>query len=75
MHAWTHPHRMVWQAAHLDNVVQCGAADLIYTTTDSRLGGAPVPWSQYFWEAFPAGSGPTDRTTYMFSYMDADSRR
>ncbi|PKU87831.1 hypothetical protein MA16_Dca021177 [Dendrobium catenatum] len=26
---------------------------------------------QYFWEAFPAGSGPTDRTTYMFTYVDA----
>jgi flavin-dependent dehydrogenase len=30
---------------------------------------------QLFWEAFPAGSSPTDRTTYMFSYMDADPRR
>lgn len=30
---------------------------------------------QYFWEAFPAGSGPRDRTTYMFAYQDADSRR
>ncbi|PSR15524.1 FAD-dependent oxidoreductase [filamentous cyanobacterium CCP3] len=27
---------------------------------------------QYFWEAFPARNG---RTTYMFSYMDADPRR
>ncbi|MGB3309090.1 MAG: FAD-binding oxidoreductase [Nodosilinea sp.] len=27
---------------------------------------------QYFWEAFPARDG---RTTYMFSYMDADPRR
>ncbi|XP_010928223.1 uncharacterized protein [Elaeis guineensis] len=26
---------------------------------------------QYFWEAFPAGSGPTDRTTYLFTYTDA----
>jgi len=30
---------------------------------------------QLFWEAFPAGSGPRDRTTYMFSYMDADKSR
>jgi len=30
---------------------------------------------QYFWEAFPAGSGPTDRTTYMFAYMDAHPDR
>lgn len=27
--------------------------------------------AQYFWEAFPAGSGPGDRTTYMFTYLDA----
>ncbi|CAL9748515.1 unnamed protein product [Musa acuminata subsp. burmannicoides] len=26
---------------------------------------------QYFWEAFPAGTGPTDRTTYMFTYVEA----
>lgn len=30
---------------------------------------------QYFWEAFPAGSGPGDRTTYMFTYVDADPSR
>lgn len=30
---------------------------------------------QYFWEAFPAGSGPEDRTTYLFTYVDADQRR
>ena len=30
---------------------------------------------QLFWEAFPAGSGPRDRTTYMFSYMDAEKSR
>eukprot|EP00953_Heterococcus_sp_UTEX-ZZ885_P013001 7435-Heterococcus_DN1.PRE.2 len=30
---------------------------------------------QYFWEAFPAGSGPADRTTYMFQYLDADPAR
>ncbi|KAK9803372.1 hypothetical protein WJX72_000257 [[Myrmecia] bisecta] len=36
---------------------------------------AAVPDTQYFWEAFPAGSGPTDRTTYMFSYMDAQPTR
>ena len=27
--------------------------------------------AQYFWEAFPAGSGPTERTTYMFTYLDS----
>ena len=30
---------------------------------------------QYFWEAFPAGSGPTDRTTYMFTYLDSAPHR
>ena len=30
---------------------------------------------QYFWEAFPAGSGKQDRTTYLFTYMDAKSGR
>jgi len=34
-----------------------------------------MPRVQYFWEAFPAGSGPTDRTTYMFTYVDADKSR
>lgn len=33
------------------------------------------PQPQYFWEAFPSGSGPGDRTTYMFTYLDADPRR
>ncbi len=30
---------------------------------------------QYFWEAFPTGTGPTDRTTYMFTYADAEAYR
>ena len=30
---------------------------------------------QYFWEAFPAGSGKSDRTTYLFTYMDAKNER
>ena len=47
------------------------SADLIYTTTDIR----PDYQGQYFWEAFPAGSGPADRTTYMFTYLDADPSR
>eukprot|EP00596_Hydrurales_sp_CCMP1899_P000466 CAMPEP_0119049718 /NCGR_PEP_ID=MMETSP1177-20130426/66016_1 /TAXON_ID=2985 /ORGANISM="Ochromonas sp, Strain CCMP1899" /LENGTH=553 /DNA_ID=CAMNT_0007027271 /DNA_START=134 /DNA_END=1795 /DNA_ORIENTATION=+ len=48
-------------------------SDLIYTDTpispkeDSQL--------QYFWEAFPAGSGKKDRTTYLFTYMDAKKER
>ena len=27
--------------------------------------------AQLYWEAFPAGSGPADRTSYMFTYLDA----
>jgi flavin-dependent dehydrogenase len=48
-------------------------SDVIYTDTpitskaDSSL--------QYFWEAFPAGSGKQDRTTYLFTYMDAKKER
>lgn len=48
-------------------------SDVIYTDTpltdktDSQL--------QYFWEAFPAGSDKTDRTTYLFTYMDSKADR
>ena len=42
---------------------------MIYSNTDLNATG------QYFWEAFPAGSGPADRTTYLFTYIDADPRR
>ena len=49
--------------------------DLIYTnqgmTDDSSL-KAPM---QYFWEAFPAGVGPDVRTTYLFTYVDANEGR
>ncbi len=45
------------------------AGDVIYTNEDLNAVG------QYFWEAFPAGSGPSDRTTYLFTYIDADPRR
>ena len=30
---------------------------------------------QYYWEAFPAGSGEGDRTTYLFTYLDAAPER
>ncbi|KAK3257070.1 hypothetical protein CYMTET_33830, partial [Cymbomonas tetramitiformis] len=43
--------------------------DVIYTNTDIS------DYRQTFWEAFPAGSGPTDRTTYMFTYLDAHPDR
>ncbi|XP_024389786.1 uncharacterized protein [Physcomitrium patens] len=48
-------------------------SDLIYTNTQVTQVGSSK--TQYFWEAFPAGSGPTDRTTYMFSYLDATPSR
>lgn len=35
----------------------------------------PLSQTQLFWEAFPAGTGPSDRTTYLFSYVDADPAR
>ena len=47
------------------------SADLIFTTTDID----DAYQGQYFWEAFPAGSGPCDRTTYMFTYVDAHESR
>ncbi|KAA8491172.1 hypothetical protein FVE85_9467 [Porphyridium purpureum] len=44
-----------------------GSGDLIYSIT-------PVAnQRQYFWEAFPAAGG--GRTTYMFSYLDAEAGR
>lgn len=52
-----------------------GAGDVIYTNMPTRGPDAPVPNVQYFWEAFPSGSGQTDRTTYMFTYIDADPSR
>ncbi|CAL50078.1 unnamed product [Ostreococcus tauri] len=47
------------------------SADLIRTVTDIETDYR----GQYFWEAFPASSGPGDRTTYMFTYMDAEEAR
>ncbi|CAI5474698.1 unnamed protein product [Closterium sp. Yama58-4] len=47
--------------------------DIIFTTSPTiSLAQSPL---QLFWEAFPSGSGPSDRTTYMFSYMDAQPER
>lgn len=43
-------------------------SDVIYTSAEvKQIGNSEA---QYFWEAFPAGSGPLDRTTYMFTYVD-----
>lgn len=38
-------------------------------------GGDPggVHNAQLFWEAFPASTGPGDRTTYLFTYVDAEA--
>lgn len=45
---------------------QNDTGDLIYSFTPI------INYCQYFWEAFPAKDG---RTTYMFSYLDANSQR
>ncbi|XP_042479008.1 uncharacterized protein LOC122059967 isoform X2 [Macadamia integrifolia] len=43
-------------------------SDVIYSSSSvKKVGDSDV---HYFWEAFPAGSGPMDRTTYMFTYLD-----
>jgi hypothetical protein len=55
--------------------VHVPAGDVIYTNMPTRGPDAPVPNVQYFWEAFPSGSGKTDRTTYLFTYIDADPSR
>jgi len=58
--------------------------DLIYTNSDLWTGdvtaghpdgGLGSPRKQYYWEAFPTGSGETERTTYLFTYMDAEAER
>ena len=48
-----------------------GFSDLIFSDRDMQLFQDGTPKAQYFWEAFPAGAGPTHRTTYMFTYLDA----
>ncbi len=45
----------------------CRTSDLLCTCTDASSDLQP------FWEAFPAAGG--GRTTYMFTYADADKRR
>ena len=46
--------------------------DLIWTDADAR----PGEFRQDFWEAFPAGgAGSSTRTTYLFSYLDAEPER
>ncbi|XP_052164304.1 uncharacterized protein LOC127781397 isoform X2 [Oryza glaberrima] len=43
-------------------------SDIIFSSSSIRRAGNSGV--QLFWEGFPAGSGPTDRTTYMFTYVD-----
>ncbi|XP_022859436.1 uncharacterized protein LOC111380178 [Olea europaea var. sylvestris] len=43
-------------------------SDVIFSNASVKSVG--MSSVQYFWEAFPAGSGPLDRTTYMFTYVD-----
>ncbi|CAL1407155.1 unnamed protein product [Linum trigynum] len=43
------------------------SSDVIYSSSSvEKIGDSEV---HLFWEAFPAGSGPLDRTTYMFTYV------
>ncbi|KAE9614931.1 putative lycopene beta-cyclase [Lupinus albus] len=42
-------------------------SDVIYSSSSVKKVGNSK--AQYFWEAFPSGSGPLDRTTYMFTYV------
>ncbi|KAF3543893.1 hypothetical protein DY000_02001717 [Brassica cretica] len=47
------------------------SSDVIYSSSSvTKVADANV---QLFWEAFPAGSGPLDRTTYMFTYTEPQS--
>ncbi|KAJ1264957.1 hypothetical protein BS78_08G040400 [Paspalum vaginatum] len=42
--------------------------DFIFSSSSvNRVGNSGV---HLIWQAFPAGSGPSDRTTYMFTYVD-----
>ncbi|CAM8957454.1 unnamed protein product [Rhodiola kirilowii] len=43
-------------------------SDVIYSSSAMKKVGESK--AHYFWEAFPAGSGPKDRTTYLFTYID-----
>ena len=48
---------------------------MIYTNSSIQPPESVLPNLQCFWEAFPSGSGPADRTTYMFTYIDAQPTR
>ncbi|XP_073295002.1 uncharacterized protein [Primulina huaijiensis] len=42
-------------------------SDVIFSSASVKTVGQSEV--HYFWEAFPAGSGPLERTTYMFTYL------
>jgi len=47
--------------------------DVIFGDSGMEVAGScPV---QYFWEAFPASASPTQRTTYLFTYMSPEAGR
>lgn len=48
--------------------------DVIFADSTTQLAANGCP-TQYFWEAFPSSASPTQRTTYMFTYMDLDPKR
>ncbi|RDX87632.1 hypothetical protein CR513_30877, partial [Mucuna pruriens] len=43
-------------------------SDVIFSSSSIKNVGDSK--AQLFWEAFPAGSGPLDRTSYMFTYVE-----
>ena len=42
------------------------------SSTEPANNGCP---NQYFWEAFPASASPTQRTTYLFTYLGLEKER
>jgi hypothetical protein len=65
--------RQMWQqqAPHCSTVWLCIAPHVVSRLPILDDGVLHACRCQLFWEAFPAGTGPTDRTTYMFTYLDA----
>ncbi|EPS63332.1 hypothetical protein M569_11454, partial [Genlisea aurea] len=45
-------------------------SDVIFSSGSSKNIGNSI--AHYFWEAFPAGSDPLSRTTYMFTYLSPE---
>lgn len=49
--------------------------DVIFADTTTQPTGGGNCATQYFWEAFPASTSKTERTTYLFTYMDLAPER